>query len=214
MTTERFIRGAAAVAGVMLWLGGPGAWADDRGWLLGGGWGEADYTTAVSQFDDGSITAGAVDNHEVGWKIFAGYRFNKRVGLEVGYVDLINDFDAPTFEGFSEGTGSTFVSLPDGPVSVGLSPTGYLAEGVVYQPLGKGFSVFAKIGLLRWDAETTVQDLNGETVRQSSGTDPVLGAGVEYRLKHGLALRAEYEVFTKVVDQDIDLFTAGISYTR
>jgi OOP family OmpA-OmpF porin len=214
MRTERFTRWAAAVAGVMLWLGGPAARAEDRGWLIGGGWGEADYGNSVARFDDGSITSGAVDNNELGWKLFAGYRFSKRIGLEVGYVDLINDYDAPTFEGVSDGTGSSFVSFPDGPVSVGLSPTGYFAEGVGYLPLGKALSIFGKVGLVRWDAETTVQDLNGESVRQSSGTDPVFGAGVEYRLKHGLALRAEYEVFTKVVDQDIDLFTAGISYTR
>ena len=62
-------------------------------------------------------------------------------------------------------------------------------------------------------AETTVSDLNGELRQKEDGTDLVYGAGLEYRFKFGLALRAEWEVFANVSDDDIDLVSAGVSYT-
>lgn len=182
-------------------------------WTLGFGWGEADYGVTVGDFDDGSIRTGRVDSNELGWKLWAGYRFNRHLALEAGYVDLLNDFDAPTFDGVSDGGGSRFVSLPDGPVSVGVAPSGYFLDGVGSVALGGSWSALGRAGIVFWEAETATRDLIGEVLSRDHGTALHLGAGIERRWQSGLAVRGEYEVFSSVSDLDIDLFTVGVAYS-
>lgn len=215
MTKLSFTLAIALGLGALV-AAGPSAADDGRaretGWFVGGAHGEADYHASVADFDDGSIVSGETDSHELGWKAFGGYRFNRWLSVELGYVELQNDFDEPTFRGRSNGAGSRFASIDDGPVSVGYSPSGVFVEAVGSVPLGANFYVFGKAGLFDWRNETVVLDLDGLTVRHENGVDPVVGAGIEYRFDFGLSLRAEYEVFTGAVDEDIDLTTAGIVY--
>lgn len=211
MTSTRFALSTAVALALLAWTVAP-ARSDEKGWTIGAAQGEADYHAQVSDFDDGSILSGDTDSHELGWKLYGGYRFNKWLAVELGYVELQNDFDDPTFEGFSDGTGARFASLGNGPVSVGFSPSGVFAEAVGSVPLGGRLYALGKVGLFAWENEIRVQDLDGESRRDESGTDPVFGAGVEFRFRSGLSLRAEYEIFTGVVDEDIDLITAGVSY--
>lgn len=212
MITKHFKLAVALALGALV-IATSQAWGAEKGWMIGGGQGEADYHAGVADFDDGSIVSGGTDGHELGWKLFVGYRFNKFFAVEVGRVDLQNDFDTPTFEGISDGTGSFFNSLPDGPVSVNSSPKGVFAEVVGSLPLAKGVYLLGKVGVFDWVNEITVSDLSGQTNRRETDIDPVVGVGLEYRFEFGLAVRAEYEVFTGVSDEDIDLATAGISYS-
>lgn len=185
---------------------------EDRGWLVGGGWGGADHRTSVAGFDDGSITDGSVDNDELAWKLFAGYRFHRWFSIEAGYADLENDFDRPTFEGTSDGTGTMFVSAPGGPVSVGLKPEAVFAEGVGSLPIVRRARLFGKLGVARWRTETTISDLRGQTATERDGTDLIYGAGFEYRFDFGLAVRAELEVFDEIGEHRIRMGSIGLTW--
>ena len=189
----------------------PAAWAEDNGWYIGGGYDDADFDLSLSDFDDGSLTSGSVDTSDSGWKLFGGYRFNKLFSVEAGYVDLNNDFDnETTFNGVSNGTGPLFAA---GLVNVDIQPTGFFVEGVGSVPIVAGLARFGKIGVLSWDADITIGDSGGVRDVNDDGTDLMYGVGFEYRFEVGLALRGEWERFTDVPDEDIDLVSAGISYT-
>ena len=113
--------------------------AGHAAWYGGAALGITSYGYGVGSFDDGSITVGSVDDEDTGWKLFGGYRFVPVFGVEVGYVDLQNDFDgSTTFRGTSDGSGTLY--RPGG-VSVDVSnPSGWYAAAVGRLPMmGAGF---------------------------------------------------------------------------
>ena len=59
--------------------------ADDRGWYLGIGYGDAIANYEVADFDDGSVSNGVIDNSDSAWKVFGGYAFDHHFAVELGY---------------------------------------------------------------------------------------------------------------------------------
>ena len=60
-------------------------------------------------------------------------------------------------------------------------------------------------------AQLTAFDSNGILRRDESGTDPLVGLGMEYRVWKRIAIRAEWERFKDIVENDIDLVLVGVS---
>ena len=90
------------------------------------------------------------DADDPSYKVFAGYRFLKFVGVEGSYVDLGSPSDG----------------------SVSIDSQGWTAFGVGVLPLGP-FGLFAKVGVIA--ADTEVSGLADE-----STTDPAYGIGAEF----------------------------------
>ncbi|MBI4161072.1 MAG: outer membrane beta-barrel protein [Acidobacteria bacterium] len=196
--------GPIAVLGALA-LAVPCALAEETSWYVGGSAGPASTGLGVSNFDDGSLTAGSVDDSGTGWKIFGGYQFAKHFGVEGGFVDL----DKTSFDGTSDGTGSLYSA---GTVTSTSEANGLFAAAVGILPVVKNFSVFGKAGLMNWDGDTTLSDSSGTLAGSDDGSDPMFGVGVEFRRGTMVSLRAEWEQFSDILGTDVDLISGNILF--
>ncbi len=147
------------------------------GAYIGLGAGSADY--------DGNLFHVDVDDDDLGWKIFGGYRFNRFLGLEAAWLDL------------GEVSGRNYK----------VETTGFSFQGVASLPMGPVFSAFAKLGAIAWKQDNRVIGQN----RDRSGTDVSWGFGGQLRLfDNRLGIRLEWERFES--DLSVDLISLGASY--
>lgn len=164
--------------------------ADIAGWYLGGGyalnnvfWTEADY--GLSQTQRG--------NSDSGFIISGGYRFNRYLAVELGYLDggepefhnqLLND---------SNGFNIIEIDLAQKTEAIELS-------GIALLPFAKIWEIYIKLGASFWDA-TSVQTLTpafGTVLNRTvdaSGTDFLLGVGAGVTVWKNLHLRLEVQAF-------------------
>ncbi len=176
--------------------------AAEAGGYFGASIGETDAGLSVSDFNlDGSITSGDVDDSDTGWKAFGGYRFNENVALEGGLYNL----GEVTFDGTSSG-GFFF---PAGPVSADFEADGFFASVVGTIPFNK-FSIFGQIGFHRWDADFKVTISGVSGFDDDDGTDPLYGLGVAYHPNDRITIRGALEVFTEILEEDIDLLSISV----
>ena len=173
--------------------------AGEHGWYVGIGLGDVRANYEIADYDDGSVSAGLVDNSDSAWKVFGGYESNRYLAIEVGYSDLHNDADKrTTFSGISNGTGSRFVSLPGGAVSVDIDDiSGYFLAATGSLPLTDRFDLRAKLGAISWDARQTTIDLNQRT-QIVNGTDAFIGFEMGLRFGSGIEIRGEVERYLNV----------------
>ena len=184
MTVTRSVisRSAAALAILVAMLMGPAANADS-GFYIGGSIGSAAMT--VDDIDVGV----EFDDDDSAWKGFAGYIIDMPVvdfGIEAGYVD----FGAPSDTVFGE--------------EVELDVTGLSAFGLIGVDWGF-FGMFAKAGVVSWDADFAVNDVSLES---EDGSDSAYGVGFRFTFS-SVEVRLEYEVFD-VEDADIDMASLGV----
>jgi len=175
---------ALAAAGVLLLSGAARA---DSGPYLGASIGSA---TVAADLDP-DFGVGNFDESDFGYKIHGGYLFDLAVldlGVEAAYVDL--------------GTPS-FSVLGD---SVTIDVTGLSLFGLAGIDLGP-VGVFAKAGLINWDAALSVRGL-GE-VASDDGSDPAYGVGARFVLG-SLEIRGEYEYFDLDGTDDVYMLSAGL----
>jgi OOP family OmpA-OmpF porin len=122
------------------------------------------------------------DDEDVAFSVFAGYQFNRYLGLEAGYADFGEL--KPRGEGDRLEADSAYLTL------------------VGTLPITERFSAYAKAGVHRWDLDTALPGLTGS--RDDNSTDPTYGIGVQYRFNDLFSLRGEYSRF-EVDDLDLDL---------
>lgn len=192
--------GLALCAGL---LAPQAAFAQDKGFYIGLGAGQADYTDACSQLANEGFT-GSCDDTSTGKKIFLGYQFNKNFSIEGGYVDL----------GKAKAT-ETFLGIPV--LGFAKAKTWQLvAVGTL--PLANNFSLFGKAGIHNWDAETGISALGLTEKVSDKGTDLTFGVGAGYEITKNLGLRLEWERFRHVGEKDttgqsdVDLISVGLRY--
>jgi hypothetical protein len=133
------------------------------------------------------------DEEDFAWKGYGGFTFDLAVvnlGVELGYVNL---------------------GGPSGDVlgsQVEVDADGFDAFGVLGVDLGP-IGVFAKAGMIAWDAEITVDGLDAGS---DDGSDPAYGIGAKVGLG-SLDIRLEYEVFDLEDAEDVTLLSAGIVWS-
>jgi len=184
MTVTRFepFRRAAALTALAALLLGPAAYADS-GFYIGGSIGDAAMSASDIDVDvdfDDSDTAG---------KIFLGYIVDMPVvdfGIEAAYVD----FGAPSEMIFGE--------------EFELDVTGLSAFGTLGVDWGL-FGVFAKAGVVSWDADFIVDSVE---LGSDDGSDSAYGVGFRFTFS-SVEVRAEYEVFD-VEEVDVDMISVGV----
>lgn len=152
-------------------------------WYGGLGVGQSNY----------DVDGDSANTRSEGWKAYAGYQFNKYLGVEGGYVNL-NDMTATS-----------------GTVTANVDTDGWTLAAVVSYPLTDKLSVMGRLGAAYLLADISTKD--GAALAVRSGEDdyePNYGVGVRYAVFDNLGLRAEWERFDRD-DVDIDLVTAGLA---
>ena len=154
---------------------------------LGGSVGQAGV-----ELDVQGIQPLAFDEEDFAWKAFLGYQWNLTaisLGVEGGYVDL----GAPS--------GDILGSI------VEVDADGFSAFGKLGFNLGP-LGVFAKYGLISWDASLSVDGLDAGS---DDGSDPAYGIGADIGLGP-VDIRAEYEIFDIEDTDDITMISVGIVF--
>ncbi|HEY5803808.1 MAG TPA: outer membrane beta-barrel protein [Lysobacter sp.] len=135
------------------------------------------------------VDEGNYDDEDTAFSLFGGYQFNRYFGLEAGYADF----------GKLEPRGNG--------AELEASSVYLTAVGTV--PITDKFSVYGKAGFQRWDLDTAIPSVVGNT--DDSGSDPTYGVGVQYAFTDHIALRGEYSRF-EIEDTDLDLAQIQVRY--
>ena len=131
------------------------------------------------------IDVGGFDGSDTGFKVFGGYGFNQYFGVDLEYLDggTVED------RGFE------------------IDVSGFNASVTGAWPVTEQFDVFAKLGMLFWDADF---DVPGEGSDSDSGEDFSWGVGAGYDFTDNLGARIEYQGF-EIEDTDtVDLISASV----
>jgi len=180
---------------VILFVAAVTASAIENGFYIGGSIGGS--SLEVRDFDD-ELGDLRFSEGDTAYKLFGGFRFLNFLAVEAGYVDLGNPKD--------------IVGLVDGdPLEVQIGVTGWDAFAVGLLPLGP-VDLFAKVGVVSWDADirAALDDITDSDT--DSGTDAVYGLGVALRLGN-VAFRAEGEQFDIGDADDVYMFSVGATFT-
>ena len=150
------------------------ALADDdknNGFYFGVGVG--DFSTGVDDVSDVEETNLDFQSDESAQKLFAGWRFNRFMALQIDRVGFERSVDA-------RNALNVFATEAEGfaPSFVGLLPLGSL-------------ELFARGGILWYDLDIARND---NSLADLSDRDPIFGAGIGFTIAERLNLRAEYEV--------------------
>ena len=134
-----------------------------------------------------------IEEDDAAFKVFGGYKFDMSVvdlGVELGYVD------------FGEAEIDTAVG------DFVFAPTGINLWGVAGFELGR-FDLFAKLGVIAWDIETTTF---AGTV-SDDGTDFAVGLGAGFNIGK-VQIRGEYELYdaSDVNVSMLSMLSLGVVY--
>jgi OOP family OmpA-OmpF porin len=166
--------------------------AADNGFYLGASVGQTQLE--IDELGE-DIQSADFSGDDMAYKVFAGFRFLTFLGVEGSY----RDFGAPEDE----------VAALDGTVTADL--TGYDVEAVGYLPLGIA-DIFAKAGMVSWDAELSLDAGGISESMTDDGEDPFYGLGFQLRFK-SFAARAEIEYFDVEGVDGLYMYSIGGAFT-
>lgn len=187
-----FLQGVAPAFIVGLSVTGA-AHGADSGFYLGADLGRSEYQATSFIFDLPSTTLAAVDSRtdDLGWGITGGYRFNRYLAFEVGYVDL-GDLSGPLahIAGAGAASGHFDYSVRGATQAVvGILPLGnwegYLKLGYLYSDVRLSFSAVSGAG--PFERKLSVADLSEWA-----------GLGLRYRLGQHWQFKVEYDGYGSV----------------
>jgi OOP family OmpA-OmpF porin len=213
------IKRAAKTAGVLSLMG----WAvmstqfvmaaeADKGWIGGLSVGQT-----ISNVDDVRIsrelqatgltaTTWDVSDHSLGFKLFAGYKFNKNFALEGGYFDL-GKFSYTT------------TTSPTGSLSGNIAVRGLNLDAVGMLPFSDKWVGLGRVGLNYAEARdgfTSTGAVAGvtEVMPSKRALNLKVGLGLQYNLNDSVGMRAEWERY-RINDAvgslgDINMYSVGL----
>lgn len=133
---------------------------------------------------DFSVDVGGFDGSDTGFKVFGGYKFMKYVAAELEYID-----------------GGT---VEDGGLELDVS--GFNLSGVGILPIGEKFGLFAKLGMIFWDAKA-------RGFGDDSGEDFSWGIGAGYSFTDQFGMQLEYQGFEIEDTDSVDMISLSASWT-
>lgn len=157
-------------AALLAFAATPAVADNDHGLYLGAGLGQ--FNVKVDDVGDAASAAADFDSDDSTLKVFAGWRFNPFIALELDYMDLGKPEDTVA--------GTKIDAQINGfaPFLIGTLPVG-------------PFEVFGKVGYYFYDIEINAQDLGS---LDDSDEDLVYGVGAGITLFERLHARLEYEI--------------------
>jgi len=125
----------------------------------------------------------SADGSASSFKLYAGYQWASRFGVEAGYYDL-GTYEVSTF----------------GVKTDEFATTAFVISGTYAMPIGTSVDINFKLGIAFTDADYTCLTGCGYPFISSgrSSSAGLFGAGVGWRLAPHFALRADFEYFTEV----------------
>lgn len=185
--------------------------AEPPHWYIGGNYGatkeSVDNGEIANTIIGGGLTSIDDDESDRGYKLFAGYQFNRYFAMEAGYVDL-GDFNMEVER--APGTG-----MLNGETSY----KGYNLDVVGTLPLTPRLSAFGRVGAFRYETEENfigTGSLAAAMSRDESDTGYKFGAGLEYSFTERLSARIEAERY-RIEDMlgdngSVNLYSVGLVY--
>lgn len=167
--------------------------ADD--FYVGIGAGEAKFKDSCSGLDDIGVV-NSCDDNDTAWKLYGGYQFNSNFAVEAFYAD------------FGENSATVTVSGTPVTATAEVSSLGIVGVGIL--PVSDNIDLFAKVGLYRWDAD--VKSTVGFS-DDDDGVDVMFGLGASYAVTEHLKARVEWEHFSDVDADGIQLLSAGLAFS-
>jgi hypothetical protein len=143
------------------------------------------YTDNATEFAYFAIPAGgSADSTATGFKIFGGYVWPARFGIEVGYYEL------GTFSAYTFGTKSDE-----------FNTTALAFSGTFSLPINPSVDVLLKLGFAYTDVDYRCFSLCGGSFVNTSHTDiaGLMGIGLDWRIASNFSVRADWEYFGGVV---------------
>ncbi len=156
-----------------------------RSWYLGAGLGGTELDP-----DTNNTGYSVVDERDTGFKLFAGYDFSEYLTVEGFYADM-----------GSAKVSSPFSGQPDGEIdytTLGASALWYFWRNG--ENLRKGLQAYAHGGL------SFINNSSSLNYTQDHGVQLQYGAGLEYGLNNGIALRAGIDLY----DKDAGMVFVGV----
>ncbi|MGA7965050.1 MAG: OmpA family protein [Gammaproteobacteria bacterium] len=197
----------------LLGIASPYAMANDSGWYIGGNVGQSRSTIDDARITNSLLGAGFTttgirhNEHDLGYKLFAGYQFGKYFALEGGYFDLGKfDFTATT--------------TPTGTLHGSIKLKGLYADFLGILPFTSKFSAFARIGVDYAQADDSYTGTGAVNVLDSNPSTRQAnynyGVGLQYNFVPSFGMRLEAERY-RVNDAvghkgDVDLYSLGLVY--
>lgn len=146
----------------------------DSGFYVGAGYGG-------SRTGEGCLGACDVTDHS--WNLTVGYQFNRHFAIEGGYAD------------FGESTVSgTLVGVP---ATVRAETTALELVGVGLLPLTDKFSLYAKLGVFRFDTDSIASGAFTGSF-SDKGFGFTAAAGLQYSFWKNFAARVEWQSYSDV----------------
>ena len=187
--------------------------ATELGWYAG-----ANVGQTRSKIDDGKITSRLLgggfatssishDDSDTGYKLFAGYKFNRNFALEGGYFDLGR-------------FGYSATTVPAGTLNGSIKLRGLNLDAVGILPINQKFSAFGRIGVNYAEAKDSFSGTGAVAVTNPNPSkreaNLKLGLGLQYDFTRSVGVRAEVERY-RINDAvgskgDIDMISAGLIY--
>lgn len=181
-------------------------------------WAVSNFIADLAAMPEG-VTAVSLgdDNKSEGWKVFAGYNFNRYFALEGGFVDLGDARARYRVAAVAAPVAPAVQSSYTGILNTTIENDAWVLAAKASLPLTDSIAVFAKLGAANWSSNLRTGRvtnnvkplLTGE--QGSDGVDAFYGVGVSYALFENLEFRAEWERFNNVGGYDLDLMTGGFA---
>lgn len=189
------------------------ATAEDSGWYVGGNVGPSYATIDEDEITSSLLASGFTttafdeDERDTGYKLFAGYQFNRNFAIEGGYFDL-GEF------------GFTSTTLPSGTLDGRIEIDGWNLDLVGLIPLTEKLSAFGRLGAQYADVQDRFRGTGTVNVSNpnpdESETNYKAGLGLQYAISRSFGVRLEVERYriNDAVgnDGDIDLLSLGLVY--
>ena len=202
----------AGLAGLAALLATPAFAQDEPGYFyLGGSFGQSRAKIDETRIDADLLSQGLVtssmtrDEKDKAWKAFAGYQFNRYVGLEGGYFNLGR-------------FGFTSTTVPAGTLDGRIRLHGLNLDLVGTLPIYERLSLIGRVGAQYATAHDTFGGTGAVVVLDpnphKSQVNYKVGAGLQFALTRNLMLRGEAERY-RVNDAvgnhgDVNMFSAGL----
>jgi OOP family OmpA-OmpF porin len=185
-------------------------------WYLGAtlGASNANITQEAVPVTGATSSVFLTDSRDPGFKVFAGYRFNRYFAVEGGFAWL-GEFQA-----------TTQVTAPTtGALTADIRVIGLYIDAVPTLPLGDRFAAFAKVGVLLSETRTTRSTYGAVTPAPGLNATASIdqpnwsyGLGAQYDLDKTVTLRFVWERYIKLGDSNtggefnIDLYSGGLLF--
>lgn len=114
------------------------------------------------------------DERATAWQVFAGYRLNRFIAAEIGWID-------------GGSVGDSF-----GGIEYRAKPKAAQASVLGMLPIGERVQLFARASAFRYKLKERLQDATERVIAESEGNEFGYGAGAAY-LFDGALVRLEYQ---------------------